>query len=573
MKTNKAKNLTGSEVADLLVEIGQRLLLAGENTYKARAYSRAAESLQLLAEPLSHVVAQDRLRDIPGVGAALAGVILDLHVRGSTQRLDELRKAVPASVLDMLAIPGLRPPKILALHRAGVSSVEALEAAARSHELDHVKGFGPAFAAQALSAIDLMRRAAGQLHRHTAEKRADRIATAISRAHPELSRLTPAGDLRRGLELVGDLRFVAEVAKARGIERLESDVGADIWLAESNAYGAALVLATGNAEHVEGLRARAQALGFRLTDKGLFRGARRLACKEEGDLYAALQLPFIAPELREGRGEIERAERGESLRLVEAGDLRGVLHCHTNESDGADTLANMAEAARRRGYDYFGLSDHSRAAHYAGGLSIEDVRAQCREVARLNKTFGADFRILHGIESDILEDGSLDYPDDVLADFDFVIASVHSKFKLDRKAQTQRIRRAVENPHTSILGHMTGRMLRKREGYDIDVEDVLRACAEHGVAVEINANPHRLDLDWRWHERALELGCMFSINPDAHTMDELDLVSYGVTMARKGGVPPERVINCLNLEGITELFEARRRSRHRPRGASKRAKG
>jgi DNA polymerase (family 10) len=570
---SKARNPTGPEVANLLDEIGQRLLLAGENAYRARAYSRAAESLRLLAEPLSRVVAQDRLLDIAGVGAAIAGVIRDLHVRGSTSRLDELRKAVPASVLDMLAIPGLRPQKILALHGAGVSSIEALEAAARSHQLDHMKGFGPAFAAQALSAIDLMRRAAGQMHRHTAQQRTDRLATALARAHPELSRLTPAGDLRRGAELVGDLSFVAEVTTGRGIERLETDAGVDIWVAERNAYGAALVLATGNAEHVEGLRARAQALGLRLTDNGLFRGSRRLACKEEGDLYAALQLPFVTPELREGRGEIERAEKGVLPTLVEAGDLRGILHCHTNESDGADTLADMATAARRRGYQYFGLSDHSRAAHYAGGLSIDDVRAQRREVVRLNKTFGADFKILHGIESDILEDGSLDYPDDVLADFDFVIASVHSKFKLDRSAQTLRIRRAVENPHTSILGHMTGRMLRKREGYDIDVEEVLRACAQHEVAVEINANPNRLDLDWRWHERALELGCMFSINPDAHTMDELDLISYGVTMARKGGVPPERVINCLDLRAITKRFESKRRSRHRLRGAPKRAQG
>lgn len=278
------------------------------------------------------------------------------------------------------------------------------------------------------------------------------------------------------------------------------------------------------------------------------------------------QLPSIAPELREGRGEIERAARGESLRLVEVSDLRGVLHCHTNASDGADTLADTAEAARRRRYQYFGLSDHSRAAHYAGGLSIEDVRAQRREVASLNRKFGADLRILHGIESDILEDGSLDYPDDVLADFDFVIASVHSKFKLDRRAQTQRVCRAVENPHTSILGQMTGRLLRKREGYDIDIEEVLRACTRHKVAAEINANPHRLDLDWRWHERALEMGCMFSINPDAHKSSELDLVSYGVTMARKGGVPAERVINCLDLTEITERFKCKRRDRQRPTG-------
>ena len=225
----------------------------------------------------------------------------------------------------------------------------------------------------------------------------------------------------------------------------------------------------------------------------------------------------------------------------------------------------MAEATRERGYSYFGVADHSRSAHYAGGLSLEEVAAQHAEIDQLNRRYGKRFRIFKGIESDILADGSLDYPNEVLAQFDFVVASVHGRFKLDRKDQTERIVRAVSNPHTTILGHMTGRLLLRRPGYEVDIERILSACGEHGVAVEINANPWRLDLDWRWHQRALELGCLMSINPDAHSTDEIDLTHWGVEMARKGGVPKERVINCLDLPAFAALLKDRTRRRtHRP---------
>jgi DNA polymerase (family 10) len=253
-----------------------------------------------------------------------------------------------------------------------------------------------------------------------------------------------------------------------------------------------------------------------------------------------------------------RARVGQVRVLVTDDDIRGILHAHTDVSDGVDTLEVMAQETSARGYQYFGVADHSKSAHYAGGLSVEEIAAQHREIDRLNNSFGKNFRILKGIESDILADGSLDYPDDVLARFDFVVASVHSRFKLDRTTQTQRIIRAVENPFTTILGHITGRQLLRRPGYDIDIEAVLAACAEHGVAVEINANPWRLDLDWRWHQRALDLGCMMSINPDAHSTRELDLTHWGVEMARKGGVPASRVLNCLPLQALTYLHKRKR---------------
>jgi DNA polymerase (family X) len=290
--------------------------------------------------------------------------------------------------------------------------------------------------------------------------------------------------------------------------------------------------------------------GLTLSPDGLRRGRETIAARIEGD--------FIAPELREGCDEIKHALAGRLPPLVTDEDISGILHAHTNLSDGVDTLEVMAEATRARGYHYFGVADHSKSAHYARGLSVDEVIEQHRVIDRLNKSYGRDFRILKGIESDILVDGALDYADDVLDRFDFIVASVHSRFKLDRKTQTERIVRAVENPFTTILGHMTGRQLLRRPGYDIDIEAILRACAAHGVAVEINANPWRLDLDWRWHQRALDLGCMMSINPDAHSTREIDLSHWGVEMARKGGVPASRVLNCLTLQQLLQHLRKRK---------------
>jgi DNA polymerase (family 10) len=293
------------------------------------------------------------------------------------------------------------------------------------------------------------------------------------------------------------------------------------------------------------------------------RGGKTVAAESERRIYKALGLPFIEPELREGRDELARAAAGALPKLVRDEDIRGILHSHTDRSDGAHTLQQMAEATRERGYAYFGVADHSKSAHYAGGLSVEEIREQQKEVKRLNQHFGRAFRVFSGIECDILPDGSLDYADDVLASFDFVVASVHGQFRKDKRAQTDRILRALTNPYVTILGHMTGRQLLRRPGYEVDIEAILKACARYGVAVEINANPWRLDLDWRFHQHALELGCMMSINPDAHATSELDLTHWGVMMARKGGVPSTRVLNCLPLNAIARYFTKRRRRARR----------
>jgi DNA polymerase (family 10) len=370
--------------------------------------------------------------------------------------------------------------------------------------------------------------------------------------------VTIAGDFRRGCELVVDLALVAEAPRSDGERTARNSSGLKIHLTDRKHFGAALLRATGSSDHLDQLRNLAASKGMRLEADGLHED-RNLVAGTEEDIYRALGLPFIEPELREGRGEIERALKDKLPELVTDRDLHGILHCHTDASDGTETLESMAKATRQRGFQYFGVADHSKSAHYAGGLSIEQIEEQHREADRLNKAFGKDFRILKGIESDILVDGSLDYPDEVLESFDFVVASVHGRFKLDRKAQTERLLRAISNPHTTIIGHMTGRQLLRRPGYDIDVEKVLRACAKHTVAVEINAHPWRLDLDWRWHQAALDFGCMMSINPDAHSIAELDHMHWGVEMARKGGVPAKRVLNAMTLSEISQYLKHRRR--------------
>ncbi|WBL77311.1 helix-hairpin-helix domain-containing protein [Bradyrhizobium xenonodulans] len=552
-------SLDARGVASLLREYAQRTALRGGNPYRAKAYSRAADSLAALAVPLEVLVAEDRLTEIPGVGDAIADIITKVHKTGSHPSLEKLRKEIPAGVLEMLAVPGLRPEKVLRLYKdLGIGSLSELEAAAKDDRIKKAKGLGAALQTKILQNLAIAKSGEGRLHLHRAAALLAHAKDSIRKSRPELKRVTIAGDFRRGCELVGDLSIVAEAAKPDNTSTPSAD-GLQIRVSDRKHFGAALLFATGSATHIEQLQALTAEKGMRLEPDGLHNG-RTLIASEEAEIYRALALPFIDPELREGRGEIEAALKGKLPKLVTDQDLRGILHCHTDASDGTERLETMAKATRQRGFDYFGVADHSKSAHYAGGLSVEEIAQQHREADRLNKRFGKDFRILKGIESDILADGSLDYDDDVLERFDFVVASIHGRFKLDRKVQTQRLLRAISNPHTTIIGHMTGRQLQRRPGYEIDVEKVLRACAKRDVVVEINAHPWRLDLDWRWHQAALEFGCMLSINPDAHSIRELDHMHWGVLMARKGGAPADRVLNAMTLAEITRYLRQKRRS-------------
>lgn len=553
-------NIGTREIAMLLREYAQRSALRGGNPYRAKAYSRAADSLTALAVPIERLIEEDRLTEIPGVGDAIADIIIKLHRTGTHPSLEKLRQEVPAGVLELLSVPGLRPEKVLRLYKdLGVTSLAELEEAAKEDRIKKAKGLGSALQTKILQNLAIAKSGEGRLHLHRAAALLNHAKDSLQKARPELKRLTIAGDFRRGCELVADLAIVAEAPRSGSEPHVVDSGGLQVHLADRKHFGAALLHATGSAAHLEQLRALAEKKKMRLEQDGLRKGRSVIASAEE-DIYRALGLPFIEPELREGRGEIERALKGKLANLVTDQDLRGIVHCHTDASDGTETLETMAKATLKRGFEYFGVADHSKSAHYAGGLSLEQIKKQHQEADRLNKKFGKDFRILKGIESDILADGALDYPDDVLESFDFVVASIHGRFKLDRKAQTERLLRAIASPYTTIIGHMTGRQLQRRPGYEIDVEKVLRSCAKHDVAVEINAHPWRLDLDWRWHQAALEYGCMMSINPDAHSVAELDHMHWGVEMARKGSVPADRVLNAMPLSDITRYLRQRRRS-------------
>jgi DNA polymerase (family X) len=551
--------LDTAAVSKLLRELAQRLELAGGNPYRARAYSRAADNLALSPLPLERLVADGRLTEIPGIGDALAGVITQLHETGQHPRLEAMREDLPGSVLDMLRIPGLRRERVRQVYKElGIASAADLEDAALSGRLAATKGFGKAFQAKVLQGIEISRGPQGR-HLHRADEALRFAADAIGREHPDWVNLTPAGEFRRGCELVSALSLVAVDPHLSGADRtIEQGDQLVVHVTCPARFGIALLFATGSDAHLKALRALARRKGLSLDAEGLSTKGHIVAQRTEEEIYAALDLPFIAPELRESGKEVGLALDGKLPELVTQADLRGVLHAHTTESDGSDSLEDMAEATRQRGYAYLGLTDHSQTAHYAGGLKVEEVAAQQGGVDRLNKRFGATFHVFKGIESDILGDGSLDYSDEVLASFDLVIASVHSKFRMGRQEQTDRIVKAVENPHTTILGHVTGRQLLRRPGYEVDMERILLACAKHGVAVEINAHPWRLDMDWRWCERALELGCMFSINPDAHSTGEIDNIQWGVLMARKGAVSKERVLNALGLAEFGAFLKRRK---------------
>ena len=446
---------------------------------------------------------------------------------------------------------------MLKLHKElGIDTIDELEAAAKQDRLKSVKGLGSALQRKILAGLEARQSSRGGRHIHRA---ADLLSTAranLENSSLGLKAITVAGDLRRGCELVCELALVAEKEVSETSQLRFGEL--TVHVANQDRLGAALLFATGSESHLDQLQAVAKKKGLSLDMNGLRQNGKVVAARTEKEIYDALGLQFIEPELREGRGEIALARKKCLPQLVTYEDICGILHAHTNASDGVNTLKQMAEAARKRGFSYFGVADHSKSAHYAGGLTVEQIAAQHEAIEELNARYGDGFRIFKGIESDILADGSLDYPDEILSRFDFVVASVHGQFRMDRASQTERILRAVANPHTTILGHMTGRQLLRRPGYDVDVERILSACAEHGVAVEINANPWRLDLDWRWHQKAIDLGCWFSVNPDAHSTAEIDLTKWGVAMARKGGVSPDRVLNALDLTAFRAHIEARK---------------
>jgi DNA polymerase (family X) len=567
------------QVARTLEEIAAMLELKGENPFKIRAYENGARAVLAFSGDLAEAVRSGELRKVRGIGSGLFGNIQTLVETGSLPYHEELRAAFPPGLRECLRVPGFGARKAKQLYAAiGVDSLAALEKACRDGSLAGVKGFGPRSAEKILKSIAVMREAAGYYLYHRARERAEDAALALGDL---ADRLEIAGSLRRRMEVIRDIDLVAASSQPAALAsafralpgvteviadgetkvsvRFHDGLSADLRVVTPEEFPAAWLYFTGSKEHNTLLRGRARRRGLKLNEYGLFPagGETPIPCASEAEIYRALGLDFIEPELREGRGEIEAAERGELPTLVEASDLRGLIHVHTTESDGRHSLEEMVGTVQKAGYEYVAITDHSQIAAYAGGLTPDRVRSQ-REAIRALRRRVSGLRIFHGTEADILADGSIDFGDEFLPLFDVVVASVHSRFGLAREEQTSRLIRAVRNPFVSVLGHMTGRLLLSREGIKVDAEAVIDAAAQAGCAIEINCNPHRLELDWRLCRRAVEKGVLLAIDPDAHSVRELDLVPYGVGIARKGWVTPQATLNARTSAEIERWLEARR---------------
>ncbi|MDZ7705067.1 MAG: PHP domain-containing protein [Trueperaceae bacterium] len=546
-----------NEAAKLLEVVG--------DPYRARAFANAARSLDDTRDDLAALIDAGEIDRLKGVGKTLAAELVAYRQAGQLPVLTELHAQVPVGVRGLLAVRGLGAKKVATLWHHDIDSVEALVAAIENGDLAAIKGFGGKSAATIGDAARFALEAKKRMRRDTAEHLAERLTAELQTALPEL-RLEPIGSLRRGLETVGDIDLLAANVSFAALEAALLTLGtqedvtpprirvryddhdAEVFLTEPDVWGAALAVGTGDAAFRERLMARAAERGYTLSmagsRAGLFRGDERIATPTEAALFAHLELPHLPPELRDAEAPQPSAPPTD---LVTVDAIRGVVHNHSHWSDGQHSLRDMVAAARERGYRYLAMADHSKSSYYAGGLSVERLEHQAAEIAEIRAELRAeasDFTLLHGVEVDIMSDGSLDYDDEVLATLDYTVVSVHQNFTLSRAKQTERIVRAVRNPYATILGHATGRVLLRRPGYDVDVEAVIEACAETGTVVEINANPRRLDLDWRWVIRARELGCSFAINPDAHSREGFDVIRHGVTVARKAGLRAADVVNC-----------------------------
>ena len=566
-------------VVKILNFMADLLDLESDNPFRSRSFRSGARALEGLSGDLSQLVEARELTSVKGIGESIAAVIADLLTTGSTGRLDELLEAIPEGVRDMLSIAGLGPKKIRVIWKEmGIEDIEVLAEACREGRLASFKGFGAKSEAKILQGIDYMESVSGMFLRVECEKVAAELLDYVAGC-TAVGRVEVAGSYRRAKEVMKDLDLVISTADpaavvehicswprsaevvARGESktslRCPGGLGVDFRIVEDSQFPFALCHFTGSKEHNTEMRARAKKQGLKLNEYGLFRGDELAECGSEEEIHRALGLDFIAAELRENFGEIELAADSSLPELVEEADIRGLVHLHTDYSDGEAGIEEMAEAARARGLSYMGVTDHSQSAFYAGGLKPDDVKRQHEEIDRLNASM-KDFRIFKGIESDILADGSLDYEDEVLELFDFVIASLHSSFNQPLEEMTNRVLRAIANPYTTMLGHVTTRLLLRRDGVALDMEKILTAASADGVVVEVNANPRRLDLDWRHGPRARELGLLTSVNPDAHTVEGIGDIRFGVGIARKAGFEAERVVNTFDADSFEEFIGRRR---------------
>lgn len=579
--------MTKDAVAAALDEIAILLELKGENPFRCRAYSSAARTLEKLDADLEKLVAEKKVAGIKGVGETLAEKIATLVTTGSLPFLDDLRASTPPGLVEMLRLPGVGPKKVKVLHdELQIDTIEKLQSACDSGTVAKLKGFGEKTQQKILDGIRFLGTVGNRVLFADAIPLGESLLAKI-RAMPGVERAELCGSVRRRRETVKDFDILAaaanagpimdafvklpEVLQVVGHGPTKSSVvvsydpgrgpkvvlNADLRVVSAEQFPFALVYFTGSKEHNIRLRQRAIERGMSLNEYALAGETQSVACKDEPAVYAALDLEWVPPELREDAGEFDLAEKRAIPRLVEPGDIRGVFHNHTVASDGTATLEQMALAAKALGYEYFGVGDHSRSLTVANGLSPERVRAQWAEIDALNAKLKG-VKILKGTECDILPDGTMDFDDELLAGFDYVVASVHTHFGLTEAEQTARICRALSNRYVTMLGHSTGRLLLRRDGYKVNLDRVIEAAAEHGKMIEINAQPSRLDLDWPHAKRAKSLGVPLVINPDAHSTGELALIPFGVNVARRAGLTAADVFNAKGLKEVEKELAKRR---------------
>lgn len=575
--------MSKDDIITILENIARLLELKDENPFKVRAYTHAARALETLSEPLEKLVDEDRLESVDGIGKATAEKISALVRDGKLEYYDHLSDEFPPDILSLFELQGLGAKKIKILWDSlRIHSITKLERACQSGKVAALPGFGEKTAANILQSIEHHRRHVGEFRIGDITSLAESLLDDL-RNHPRVTFAQIAGSYRRRKEIVRDLDFIVsskhpdevsefftthplvESVLARGATKssviLKSGIQCDLRVVTSREYPFALAYFTGSKEHNVRVRSRALTRGWSLNEYRFSEaGGRELKeplpeVLEENDIYRSLGLDPIVPELREDRGEIEAAEARELPDLIEWQNLRGTFHNHTTESDGRATLEDMAATARELGLEYLGIADHSKASFQAHGLDEKRLAAQ---VARIRELSDDSLHLFAGTECDILKDGTLDFPDDVLASLDYVVVSVHSSFTLPEAEMTKRIIRAISNPHVTMMGHLTGRLLLTREPYRVDVPAVIEAAAETGTIIELNANPRRLDMDWRWWPLAREKGVKCSINPDAHSTAGLQDLIFGVGAARKGWLTKNDVINTLPLEKILPILAAKR---------------
>lgn len=575
------ERVDNKRVSTVLQEVALLLELKGENPFKVRAYSNVARSIEILEEDLRRVIQEGRLKELKGVGNALAKNITELVSSGKLQLHEELKTSIPPGHLEMFKIPGLGPKKIKALYDAlDIQTIGELEYACLENRLVELEGFGQKTQQKILQGIQQIKKYEGRYLYGEVIETADEILRKV-RSHPKVIRADLAGSLRRKMEVVRNINLITSTRhpqeiltafsklpevelvqfrdKASGRFSLFSGVEVDLRITPNQTSPYHFYHLTGNLSHWNFMCERAQCMGLKLSEGGLRRNGRLISCREEEGIFAALGLDFIPPELRESQGEIEAAEAHQLPRLIEDRDIKGVFHVHSFYSDGTNSIKSIAEAASKMGFSYIGLSDHSQSARYAGGLNFENLQKQWEEVNHLNKEMEG-FYIFKGTESDILPDGSLDYDEVILKQFDFVIASVHSHFNMPLEEMTQRVIKAFRNPYTTILGHPTGRLLLAREPYAIDMIRIIDEAARSEVAIELNAHPYRLDIDWRLCKYAKEKGAKIAVNPDAHDEEGLKDTYFGVGIGRKGWLEPGDILNTMNLEEMKDFLKRRRPS-------------